>query len=57
MYDEKDSTCKRNRESEIIRSFKDVEKATEAIKNFSNPFDLIQDEGFMCSSSGKIIQK
>ena len=57
MYDEKDALGKRNRESEIVRSLNDVEKATEAIKNFSNPFDLLQDEDLMCLSSGKTIPK
>ncbi|GFO43346.1 hypothetical protein PoB_006985100 [Plakobranchus ocellatus] len=57
MYDAKDALGKRNRESEIVRSLNDVEKATEAIKNFSNAFDSLQDEDLMCLSSGKTIPK
>ena len=55
MYDDKDAMGKRNRESEIIRSLNDVEKATEAIKNFTNPFELLHDEGLLCLSSSKTV--
>ena len=55
IYDDKDALCKRNRESEIIRSLNDVEKATEAIKNFTNPFELLHDEGLLCLASSKTV--